>query len=539
MQLESNLERGVLIGMSYSQGRNLKTFADDYAKKLKAITKEDVINIAKKYYGVNYLAFYSKMGFPKKEKIEKPGFKPLSQKQVAESEYAQKFAKIYAPNLDIKYFDFNKDIETAELIGGNKLYCTKNKKNDLFSMKIKYGIGTNADPKIKFAAEIINYSGTANLNLESFKNEFDKIGCNYSVTADQSYVIIELDGPDKQIPQAIKLLQDLCTNPKPEATKLNIIIDGVKAERKMERSEPDNIASALIEYAKYKEKSEYLNRLSMNEIKTLNVDTLAKLFKSTLNYQAEIHYVGTIPAEKLSEIMKDNMVLSKNPIKSNAPVDRKLNNYTENTIYFVNKKNALQSKNYVFLNSNTYSKEMDPMINAFNLYFSGDFSGLVLQEIREFRSLAYGAGASFRIPQQAGNECYLTGFVGTQSDKTVEAIQVFYELLGSMPEKPERIETIKSYLQQSLLTERPDFRDLSEVIVAWKNRGYTSDPAIAKHAAFNKLTFEEIVAFYKTNIKSKPLVFTIVGDEKRITNKDNLQQFGKIIKIKEANLFKD
>ena len=37
-----------------------------------SLTKQDIIAIANKYFGDNYLCFNSKMGFPKSEKLSKP-----------------------------------------------------------------------------------------------------------------------------------------------------------------------------------------------------------------------------------------------------------------------------------------------------------------------------------------------------------------------------------------------------------------------------------------------------------------------------------
>ncbi|NLA25178.1 MAG: insulinase family protein, partial [Bacteroidales bacterium] len=99
LNMESNEYRGEMLASAF--GRNQKI--DDllsYPKLIMKISKEDVVRVANKYYGDNYLAFYSKMGFPKKEKIEKPGFKPIVTNTDAESNYAKKLAEV--PSLEAK-----------------------------------------------------------------------------------------------------------------------------------------------------------------------------------------------------------------------------------------------------------------------------------------------------------------------------------------------------------------------------------------------------------------------------------------------------
>jgi len=177
-----------------------------------------------------------------------------------------------------------------------------------------------------------------------------------------------------------------------------------------------------------------------------------------------------------------------------------------------------------------------PFIDAFNLYFGGDFSGLVLQEIREYRSLSYTAGAGFKTPELEKNETCFVGYLGTQADKTFDALEVFIDLVRNMPEKTDRLGMIKSYLTLSNVTATPSFRNLSQAIVNWKMKGYTEDPRKFKIETYNKLSFEQIVDFYSKSLKNKSIVIAIVGDKKRIDVK-KLSKYGKVIELKEKELY--
>ena len=50
------------------------------------------------------------------------------------------------------------------------------------------------------------------------------------------------------------------------------------------------------------------------------------------------------------------------------------------------------------------------------------------------------------------------------------------DLILNMPEKPERLEMIKSSLIESSKTSRPSFRNLIESIESWKRQGFDDDP---------------------------------------------------------------
>ena len=71
-------------------------------------------------------------------------------------------------------------------------------------------------------------------------------------------------------------------------------------------------------------------------------------------------------------------------------------------------------------------KKDDVLRSAFNQYFGLDFTGLVLNEIREKRSMAYTAYAFVGTQGIAGQASYLRGYIGTQKD--VYKRQTYYQV---------------------------------------------------------------------------------------------------------------
>ncbi len=536
MDLESIEDKAMYILGIFTQGKDI-----DYINKIpdiiNSVSKEDVIKIANKYYGDNYLAFHSKMGFPKKDKIEKPEFEPLKVNTNAKSKYTKYFDKLKTKELIEKYIDIKKDVTKSEFEGCN-FYYTNNPVNDIFTFKIKYGIGEYKLPMIKYASEMMNYAGTKDKTVNEFKNEFSKLGCSYYIYSNNSYLIVEVNGIEKNYKEAGKLILELITNPVLEQDKIKNLIDGEKTNRKIEKSEPDAIADALFDYVRFKEKSQYIERLSMKEIKALQATDLVDVFKKATGYFAEIHFIGTLNDEELPEKSANALGLLQKVNATKSPIYQEREKYNENIVYFVNKKKARQSKIFFFANGKPFSIENKPNIDAFNMYFGGGFSGLVLQEIREYRSMAYSAGARFGVPIIKGKNADFIGYIGTQADKTNEAIEIFTGLVREMPQKKERMQMIKDYLIQSALTNQPLFRNLSSSVVKWELLGYDSDPAKYNVPKYKQLEFSDINIFYQDNLKEIPLVTIIVGNKKSIDMK-KLSEYGKIIEIKEKKLFND
>ncbi|MCP5497176.1 MAG: insulinase family protein [Leptospiraceae bacterium] len=536
LTMESNRGRALEIANIFSRGGNLEELTK-YPEKVKRVTKEDVMSIAKKYYGENFLAFYSKIGNKTKEKIQKPDYKPLVTNTKAKSKFSKRLDEISNQEYFPKFIDFKKDMTEVDLFPNVKLFHVRNPLNDIFSLTIRFGIGTGEMPSLEHASNIMNYAGTEKFDVTKLKSEFSKIGCTYSISSNSSYVTLHLLGQDGNLKSAIDLLNSLLSEPVVEKEKLNIVLEEEQIGRKIEKSEPNKVSSALWEYILYKEKSTFKDRLSLQEIRNLNIDNLVQDFLKAVGYEAEIHYVGQLSPQEVSQIFKESLKLNCTK-KTNSPVIRSIQKYQEPIVFFVNKNNTIQSKIVFFTEGDLFKKEMEPLIEAFNLYFGEDSSSLLFQEIREYRSLAYSAGGFYTIPIKEDIPSYFVGYLGTQADKTLEAVEVFYQLIKSMPEKKERIGMIKDYLMQASLSNRPDPRYLSQAVLFWKLRGYTYDPLKMNMSIYRKLEFNNIAEFYKKHIKTKPLVIGIVGDKNRI-NKNELSKYGKLLEIPESELFKD
>lgn len=509
-----------------------------YPEKINALTKDDIVRVANEYFTDNFLAFYSKMGRSKTEDIPKPGYEPVISENQEESEFAKQFESIGSTPYEIEYIDMDKAVTSFDVNQKTRLFYVENPINDIFEMELRYKVGEHVFPQIDYINTIMNYTGAGDYSSDQLKAEFNKIGCNYYFSYDYNTFSIHISGMESNLEQALQLLSSLINNPVPEQSKISNVIQGEKTTRKMERSEPDNVADALFEYVRYGQNSSYLDRLTMKEVKDLQAADLVNRFKEISRYQAEIHFTGS-PAVRTAdatlELIKSELSLPQQDKEAEFVV-RETNEYDESTVFVVNKRNARQSKIYFWVKSSPYDTNNQAVIEAFNMYFGGGFSGLVLQEVREYRSLAYAAGAWYSTPQLPAKPAQFVGYIGTQSDKTLEAVDVFHSLLYDMPEKSERMNMITSYLTLSQITERPGFRNLSSTIQGWKRMGYTSDPAEQLMEAYSNMTFDDILKFYKNQLQSKNLVIAFVGNTKEIETA-HLEEYGKVVEIKEKDLF--
>jgi predicted Zn-dependent peptidase len=163
-------------------------------------------------------------------------------------------------------------------------------------------------------------------------------------------------------------------------------------------------------------------------------------------------------------------------------------------------------------------------------------AGLVFQEIREFRALAYSAWGRFRRdddPVQAG---YFMGGIGCQADKTSEAVEVMMGLIRELPNRPERIDALRSALVRGLESGSPGFRELQRMIAHWQKLGYTEDPRRSLLDAYPQTKFADIEAFHAAQIAGRPVILVVVGDPRKV-DKAELERWGKVVELREQQVF--
>ena len=511
----------------------------DYKDMVLSITTDEIKDIAKKYFGSDFYAIYIEEGKPSKGVVmEKPNYDPVLPVRGVETEYAQIFR-----NLPVKYstgtFAKMDEVAIKPINNLSKLFYTPNPENEIFSLILKFGIGTEKMPKLALATALMRNAGImGQMSAQEVKQEFSNLGatCNYSVNG--SYLYVTIRGFESNLQATCNLVTRQILLPKLDEKQMNNMKSSYFQQRRFEKTANDYLGNAMWDYMLYKDKSSYIDRLTLDEINNLTISNLTGEFQRATDYEAEIHYVGALPLDEVFNILSNNLPLKQGEKVSTSPEIKNRESYTENTVFFLPNNDVTQSTIYFYIDGNNFTKEKEPYINAFNQYFGGGFNGLTIQEIREYRSMAYATNGYCTVPQLENKKSYFTGSIGTQTDKTIDAIDVYLDLLTNMPQYPDRMPGLKNFLKESASIERPHFRNASQIYQAWKLRGYSKSPAETNMPAFDNMTFDDIVKFYNENIKGRPIVIGIVGNPKIIDEKA-LAKFGKVVKLSTSKVFSE
>lgn len=534
LKLESLQEKTLALALAFAKETDPnKVFKQ--TEIIQQITPQDIKRVATQYLGADYIVLQSKTGLPPNDKVTKPDFKPLITQTNKISEYQKHFNQIKLNPLQYKPIDFQKDIIKTELYNNCSIFKTYNSANDIFTLQINYCVGTETIKNLNYAVEYMNMTGIKDTDTNKLKFEFAKLGATYSFEVNEDYTTLHVEGIEKNLSKILQLLNKLLNHPQADNTKVKVIYENEKATRKVEQQEPEYIARALFEYALYGNRSKYIARAKLSEIKKFEANELIEIFKQATQYKIQMIYCGQTNMTTLETAIKNNLQFSKELYDTESPIYKQQIEYQDNIVLFTNKKKATQTK--IFLTAQTtISPKEYAMIEAFNVYVGGGFSGILAQEIREYRSMAYAVSGGFKMPKKQNTPIRFTAQLGTQSDKAIEATAILHTLIRNMPQKEERIEMIKEYLISKSLTTRPSVRLMTHKVLEWNNRGYTSDPTPQYIEYYKNLTWQQLYNFYEQALKNNKYVMVIVGDKSRIATK-KLTNYGAYTEISQNKLF--
>jgi predicted Zn-dependent peptidase len=168
--------------------------------------------------------------------------------------------------------------------------------------------------------------------------------------------------------------------------------------------------------------------------------------------------------------------------------------------------------------------------NLFNQYVGGGMGGLIFQEIREARGLAYSAWAFHATGDHKGDDSAVIAGLGTQADKTIEAVGTLLGLITPLKVEASRFKTAKTSLDADFRKTRITPRARAGSVFAWHDLGLESDPRPGEYVALQSAEASQMESFANERTKVPP-VMAISGDSGRIDLKE-LAKIAKVVQIK-------
>lgn len=523
-------------------------------ERLEKIKKAEIIETARKYFSQGYVAGYRKDGKREIKYVPKPKLTPLTIDSTKLSSFAQLILSL--PIVKKEPTFLKKDVDYMHLKSeeGLDFWLSKNPLNKIFNFEIRVDLGSYHNPKIPIAFRLLEKSGTKRFSPEELKKEWYKLGAEFNVRATNNESIISLSGFDDKFKKTMDLLMELMFYPQVESSVLEELKQIILAQRSDAKKDPEEIMRALVQFNRLDKDSYYLKMLPEEQLKELTVDELLEITKSLLQYKHHIFYTGTLNNKKLKTIYTDYLnkellentdakKLDGNEAKSIISKLKEPPNYIylksrkpDSTQLYILDKEVMQAGIQIEFGLEEAKMEEQPVVEIFNTYFGGGMAGVVFQELREARALAYVAAAQYIGGYRKGDEDLMIGVIQTQPDKLYEALDSFLHLFDNLPISQERFNFAKESVLNDYRTDKVPFRSVLGRVYGWYLHDIEYDPREQWYKDLQTTTLDDLINFHNSKIKPNTRLVSLMLPINRISI-DDLQKFGVVKTVTIDDIF--
>ena len=539
-QLQSNESRADWFVQSFVNGTDWANEASSL-NRLAQITKQQVVDLANKYLrDDNYAVIYKRQGKdPNEKKIDKPQITPIAMNRDTASAFLRQIQTEAANAAPIEpvFLDYAKDLtQLTAKNGALPVLYKQNEENDIFQLVYYFDMGAEQDRYLGMAAQYLEYLGTSDMTPEQVKQAFYRMACSFGVSSGQRRTYVTLTGLNEYLPQAIalfeKLLVDAQVNPQAYA---NLVADQLKARQDAKLNQSRNF-SRLMQYVWYGPQATKL-ALSEAELKATDPQTLVDRIHGLGSYKHRILYYGPSTQDELLAVI-DKEHRTPAALKDiPAPAYRVTLRQTPETRVFIAPYDA---KNLYMLQYSSRGEKFDPAIEPgrqlYDEYFGGGMNSIVFQEMRESRGLAYSAWAGLNRPPYLDQDYYFVSQIATQSDKLMDAVNTFNDIINNMPLSENAFRLAKDAMITRLRTDRVTGMSIIWNYLDAQDLGQTVDSRIKLYNDIQNLTLDDVAAFQQQWVKGRTYYYGILGSFKDLDMKA-LEKLGPVTRLTTEDIF--
>lgn len=535
-ELENNESRAHAMLSAFKNDMNWQD-AVNAIERLSKITKQEIITFAKENYNTNnYAIVYKRMGEDKSvEKVEKPSITPVEVDRDNSSPFVKNILASKTKPIQPKYLDYKKDISDTELKPGLSLYYTQNTENSTFEITYVFEMGTKNDKQLKTAVDCIPYLGTSKMSAAQVKKELFRLGSEIDAVIEADKIRITMDGLSDNFDKSLELFETILTDPQlSEETLKNNIEDAIKKREDDKLNKGVILNGAMINYARYGAVNPFTYVLSDDELRKLNTKEITDKIRSLNSFRHHILFYGSFTEEQVKKKLTDTHKTATQ--LKDVPPEYPFKELNFGGNVYVTDYPMKQVEIVMLSDGGAYDDITLPVITLYNSYFGGSMSGVVFQDLRESKALAYSAFSQYMKPLKPTKRYQNFSYIGSQSDKLAEAMKGMSDLLTDMPKAAASFATAKEQVLQEIQSERIT---KSEILFNYEEAlkfGHTTDIRKIIFDKVSQLTFEDVKKFHESNIKGKPFTTLVIGNQSQIDQKA-LEKYGTVRSLTLQELF--
>ena len=535
--LDKNESRADAFVNSFINGRDWKTEVQKY-DRIAGMTKQQIVDFARRHFTDDgYAIVYKQQGEDaSQKKIDKPAITAIPTNRDMQSAFVKEIKESKTEPIQPRFLDYNNDFAQLKTKRGLPVYYIQNKQNQLFDLNYYFEFGEESNKWLPFAKSYFDYLGTNKLSAQEVQERFYGLACNYSINVGTNSLRINLNGLGENMTEAMKLMEQVINNAKVDNEAYKKYAEQeLKSRRDNKLSQKSNFR-ALQAYGQYGAYNPVRNMPDSAELVSANPQMLIDMVADLKNYKHSVLYYGPLAEKQLLATIDKNHATAKKlkDVPAGKAYTKQLTPQNEIWIAPYDAKNIYMIQ---YHNENQkWNPEDEAKIQVFNEYFGGGMNGVVFQELRESRGLAYSAFADFSTPVRKADSNYAYTYIISQNDKMMDCIKVFSNILDTLPQSPAAFELAKQATMKRIASQRITKTGIIYSYLSAKQRGIDYDIRRKVYAALPSLKLEDIVKFEHDNMAKKPWRYLILGDEKNLDIK-SLEKIAPIKRVSTEEIF--
>ncbi|MDP4703948.1 MAG: insulinase family protein [Polaribacter sp.] len=547
--LSSVLGKGTRLA-SYNTYTGNPGFVTQDINNTLAVTKEDVMNVYKKYIkNKNYIA----TSFVPKNKadlaLSNAVLADVVEEKIvigAEENFDSKIEATYnkTPSKINRSVEppYGKSLELSvpsvyqsSMKNGLKIYGIENDEVPLvrFNLTIDGGQLLESVDKLGVAnmtANLMN-KGTKNKTVKQLEEEIQVLGASINASSDTENITINGITLAKNYDKTIALVKEILLEPRFDETEFELLKKATIANLRQQEANPNAVAANIYNELMYG-KDNIRSKNSLGTIASIENMTLIDLKNFYTNYispsVAKMLVVGDISLDKVVTSL-ESLNTDWLPKEVKIPEYKTPNAPEKSVVYFYDIPNAKQSV-LQFGTPALAATDVDFYpANVMNYILGGGgFASRLTQELREGKGYTYGIRSNFSGSKAKGP---FTISSGVRTNVTLESAQLIKKILEDYPTtfSDKDLETTKGFLIKSnaraFETSGAKLNMLSNISAYGWNADYIKD----REKVVKNMTKERISALANQYVNPNKMIWLIVGDAATQLERMKELGFGEVI----------
>ena len=547
--LSSVLGKGTRLA-SYNTYTGNPGFVTQDINNTLAVTKEDVLNVYKKYIkNKNYIA----TSFVPKNKadlaLSNAVLADVVEEKIvigAEENFDSKIEATYnkTPSKINRSVEppYGKSLELSvpsvyqsSMKNGLKIYGIENDEVPLvrFNLTIDGGQLLESVDKLGVAnmtANLMN-KGTKNKTVKQLEEEIQVLGASINASSDTENITINGITLAKNYDKTIALVKEILLEPRFDETEFELLKKATIANLRQQEANPNAVAANIYNELMYG-KDNMRSKNSLGTIASIENMTLIDLKNFYTNYispsVAKMLVVGDISLDKVVTSL-ESLNTDWLPKEVKIPEYKTPNAPEKSVVYFYDIPNAKQSV-LQFGTPALAATDVDFYpANVMNYILGGGgFASRLTQELREGKGYTYGIRSNFSGSKAKGP---FTISSGVRTNVTLESAQLIKKILEDYPTtfSDKDLETTKGFLIKSnaraFETSGAKLNMLSNISAY----GWNADYIKYREKVVKNMTKERISALANQYVNPNKMIWLIVGDAATQLKRMKELGFGEVI----------